>query len=245
MSSEEPTFDPHDVRWTRAKSARFWDYQSSRPETRALYFSRLVGDTLVKLVLASGVALKGRVLDFGSGPGFLLECLLRAGVECEGADFSASSVRDLQERLRDDSGFRGAHHLEKLPSGLPSGGFDAVFFVETIEHLLDGDLEATISELHRLLKPGGTLIVTTPNDEDLGRSQAVCPDCGGRFHVMQHVRRWNEQSLTTYLAARGFRHRLTRKLWLRRTRAATLAFSMAVRVLRRKPPNLVWIGTRA
>lgn len=44
----------------------------------------------------------------------------------------------------------------------PDGWFDVVVFCEVIEHLLSDPLGALL-EIHRVLKPGGTVLVSTPN----------------------------------------------------------------------------------
>jgi glycosyltransferase involved in cell wall biosynthesis/SAM-dependent methyltransferase len=48
----------------------------------------------------------------------------------------------------------------QLPFGLPDDSFDRVFCVNTLEHLLQPQREALISELARKLKPGGLLVTT-------------------------------------------------------------------------------------
>jgi 2-polyprenyl-3-methyl-5-hydroxy-6-metoxy-1,4-benzoquinol methylase len=45
--------------------------------------------------------------------------------------------------------------------GLPAGTFDTVISCETIEHLIDP--VGALRELHRLLRPGGRVVLTTPN----------------------------------------------------------------------------------
>jgi 2-polyprenyl-3-methyl-5-hydroxy-6-metoxy-1,4-benzoquinol methylase len=243
--TEDSRFRIHPVKWTRSKSARFWDYISSRPAFREIYFSRLVGDSVVKLVKRNGARLKGEILDFGCGPGYLVESLLRNGVAAEGADFSADSVQLLRDRLAENALFRGAHVLDSIPSSLPSERYDVVFFVETIEHLLDEDLSDTIAEIRRILKPGGQIIVTTPNDEDLDKNECLCPDCGASFHRIQHVRQWTAESLTSYLRLRGFERVAIRKTFFRPSSFGTFVFSVAARLRRRKLPNLVYIGRKS
>jgi len=51
-------------------------------------------------------------------------------------------------------------------TGLADGSFDIVLMSETLEHLLN--LEATIAEVKRILKPGGTFLITVPYDFFLG-----------------------------------------------------------------------------
>jgi hypothetical protein len=56
-----------------------------------------------------------------------------------------------------------------------------------------------------LLAPGGVIVFTTPNDEDLGASRLYCPECDHVFHRWQHIRSWSAQSLSAFLTAQGFR----------------------------------------
>src|SRR5260370_594608 len=51
----------------------------------------------------------------------------------------------------------------ELGTGLPvkSGSVDVVIMSEVIEHLVDTD--SAIEEAHRVLKPGGSLLLSTPN----------------------------------------------------------------------------------
>jgi ubiquinone/menaquinone biosynthesis C-methylase UbiE len=65
--------------------------------------------------------------------------------------------------------------------------FDAVFMIEVIEHV-DGDAQA-IREVRRVLKPGGVLIVTTPN--------------GATFPVpaKYHLRHYSPEALASLIGA--------------------------------------------
>jgi len=53
-------------------------------------------------------------------------------------------------------------NVEEDPFPHPTDSFDVVLFCEMIEHMLM-DPMATLRQIHRVLKPGGTLILTTPN----------------------------------------------------------------------------------
>jgi SAM-dependent methyltransferase len=55
-----------------------------------------------------------------------------------------------------------AFNVEEDEFPYPSDSFDVVLFCEMLEHLLMNPL-ATLREIHRVLKPGGALILTTPN----------------------------------------------------------------------------------
>jgi SAM-dependent methyltransferase len=58
---------------------------------------------------------------------------------------------------------RGLEAYVQRPNELPfeKASFDSVTLLEVIEHLFD--VEATLGEIHRVLKPGGVLAVSTPN----------------------------------------------------------------------------------
>src|SRR4051812_22921635 len=91
-------FVPHRVVWTRAKSARFWDHAADRFGRTGTYFSQLASGTILRLVRRSGTALSGRVLDFGCGPGFLMQKLIENGIAVEGVDFSRDSIEAAKNR---------------------------------------------------------------------------------------------------------------------------------------------------
>jgi len=102
----------------------------------------------------------GRLLEVGCGNGATLETLESLGWQVEGVDFDPAAV----ERARR----RGLQvHLGTLSGqGLPAGSFDVVVSNHVIEHVPDPvDL---LRECHRVLKPGGNLVVITPNIEGWG-----------------------------------------------------------------------------
>ena len=63
--------------------------------------------------------------------------------------------------------------------------FDVVVAGELIEHILNSDVDKTISEIFRTLKIGGRLLLTTPNPLDLKRRWRGESILGGA-HVSQH-----------------------------------------------------------
>jgi SAM-dependent methyltransferase len=103
----------------------------------------------------SGLALPDRaqVLDAPCGAGALTLALTEAGLDAWGVDLTA----DAQAALGDH--FVCADLSGTLP--WPGSSFDAIFSTEGIEHL-ENRFEF-LREAHRVLKPGGTLLLTTPN----------------------------------------------------------------------------------
>ena len=92
--------------------------------------------------------------------------------------------------------------LDRIP--LTDGEAGAVFLIEVMEHLTPELMAATYAELSRVLRPGGHLIITVPNDENLDANSVACPECGCVFHRMQHLQRYTAESLAQRLTAAGF-----------------------------------------
>lgn len=100
-----------------------------------------------------------RVLDLGCGDGTMAGRVRAAisPVTVVGLDWTEDALASTRQRgvvvVRasvDDAG---------LP--VRAGAFDAVLFSEVIEHLIDPDL--ALAEVRRVLVPGGTLLLSTPN----------------------------------------------------------------------------------
>jgi SAM-dependent methyltransferase len=197
-------FREHLIEWDAEKIARLWDFYA-RHDSHFVYFSKAFGDQLLrfsKLPLSEPL----RVLDFGCGPGFIWDHILEVGARWNytGLDFSRRSVEQLRTKAAEHPQFGSALHVEQLPAPLPSDHFDAALLFEVVEHLDDHSLSETLVEIRRTLRANGTLVVSTPNEEDLAASTKFCPDCGAVFHEWQHVRRWSAKSLQDRLGAEGF-----------------------------------------
>jgi 2-polyprenyl-3-methyl-5-hydroxy-6-metoxy-1,4-benzoquinol methylase len=103
-----------------------------------------------------------RVLDLGCGEGFFAAALATAGCIVVGADVAEEPLRRARRRLQSlDLQLIDAER--RWP--LPDAGFDVVWAGEVIEHVLD--TSAWLSELRRVLKPGGTLLLSTPAHDRL------------------------------------------------------------------------------
>ena len=238
----EIEFKEHEVQWNRELSSRFWNFLA-RSTTE--YFSEEAGPGIVRVAIQAGVPMRGRILDFGCGPGHLLDVLAKQKISCEGADFSDDSVRETNARLAGNPHFGGATQIRGIPTHLASDQYDVVFCIETIEHILTDELTSTFQELHRLLKPGGFLVVTTPNDEPLDQAKALCPECGAIFHRMQHVQTWNVQSITQFHRSLGFQTVKCLATYLDKSSLRSLAARAVKHVCGEKYPHLVYVGKKA
>jgi SAM-dependent methyltransferase len=137
--------------------------QTHESRSRAFYADRATDvpklDDRMTRIVAQCVALAPRsVLDIGCARGFLLGQLMSRlpGIECYGLELSSSLAA--MGRANGITVFE-----QDMAAGvpLPSESLDLVVMGEVIEHVFDPD--ACLEEIRRLLKPGGHVIVTTPN----------------------------------------------------------------------------------
>ena len=98
---------------------------------------------------------KGRLLDIGCGVGDFLVYVQKQGWEVQGVEPSDNAKKIAESRL----GF-----LPKSPSDyalFPDHSFDVITMWHVLEHI--DDLHFQTSEIIRLLKPGGRLVIALPN----------------------------------------------------------------------------------
>ncbi len=111
----------------------------------------------------------GRALELGSPP-FHITLLLQ---KFRNYDFAltgfASDGRPEIEQTLESAEFGETYNFtctcfnaetERFP--YPDGSFDLVTWCEVIEHLTENPVH-TLAEIHRVLKPGGALVLSTPN----------------------------------------------------------------------------------
>jgi ubiquinone/menaquinone biosynthesis C-methylase UbiE len=117
-----------------------------------------------------------RVLDAACGPGFYLASLLSSGALASGFDASLAMVELARARV----GSAAPVEVARLGEALPyrSDSFDAAICALAI-HYVDDRL-AAFAELHRVLRPGGLLVISTqhPTTDWLRK--------GGSYFAIQH-----------------------------------------------------------
>ncbi|HUJ15379.1 MAG TPA: class I SAM-dependent methyltransferase [Thermoanaerobaculia bacterium] len=105
-------------------------------------------------------------LDIGCGRGEFLEACKTAGIEARGFDVNERSVADLQKR-----GFDVA--LAGIPEcfeGIRHASIGSVVAMHVVEHLPVEQLFALFAQSARVLRPGGLLMIETPNAESIAVS---------------------------------------------------------------------------
>jgi len=115
-------------------------------------------DANLRFINQTGVLRPGvRVLEIGSGTGTLLSRLRGRGVDITGVDVNA----DLVAEARRWHGELPIQQVQGTSLPFPSRSFDVVMSFDVFEHISDSD--AHLREVRRVLRPGGTYLIQTPN----------------------------------------------------------------------------------
>ena len=137
----------------------------------------------------------GKLLDVGCGMGIMLNRFRELGWDTYGVDVSTYAT----EYARNQLGlkvFTGT--VDELD--LPEGYFDLVTVVLAIEHIPNP--RGTFETLHRLIKPGAVIIVTTHDINGLW--PRIVKHRWRHLNIPEHLYFFSKQTLKGMLEAAGF-----------------------------------------
>jgi SAM-dependent methyltransferase len=189
------------------------DHQQWYDKYAKAHTARLALDLdIVGALIAPGSA----ILEVGAIPLVLTCALVDRGYAVTGVDVHpdrfAAAVTALQVQV-------AACDVETDPLPFPDGAFDCVLFNEVLEHLRINPIHA-LREVRRVLRPGGTLLLSTPNLRSLngvwnllvhGRSYALADNIYDEFMTLErlghmgHIREYAPGDVKVLLAKIGFR----------------------------------------
>lgn len=136
----------------------------------------------------------GRMLDIGAATGFFLDLARNRGWTVHGvepSDYAASLGRSKGIPVVTGT-------LDQLPPGLEK--FDVVTMWDVIEHLTEP--EEALRSVHGFLKPGGLLVINTPDSGSL-----MAKVLGTKWHLVvppEHLNLFHRKSLRFLLEKNGF-----------------------------------------
>ena len=153
----------------------------------------------LKLVLEF-CPLGSEIVDLGASP-FIVSCaLVRMGYRVVAVDYDPEEYSTVAsacgvKTIRAD--------LERDRLDLADGSVDCAVFTEVLEHLNPYYVGRTMSEINRVLKPGGRLILTTPNIASLFRRLRLL--LGAQPQYVTHVHEYTKREVVELLEKHGFR----------------------------------------
>ncbi len=128
-----------------------------------------------------------KILDIGCGTGKNVEELSKFGLVF-GIDNSKQAIDFCRQR-----GLKNLKLCQADKTGFPKGFFDAVTLLDVLEH---ADDMKVCKEVHRILKPGGVVIITVPAFPWLWSNWD---------HILHHKRRYTKKTLQKVLAENKYK----------------------------------------
>jgi SAM-dependent methyltransferase len=135
---------------------------------------------------------RGRLLDFGCAAGYFLQIAQHDGWHIAGVELSRAMAEQASQMLDVP--------IATTLDDLPPGQFDAITLWEVIEHMPDP--LAVLRQLCARLRPGGVLMLSTPNT---GHWQAVrAPELWRSYRPPSHLIYFTAATLEETLRTAGF-----------------------------------------
>ncbi len=135
-----------------------------------------------------------RVLDVGCGSGVLLARMKSLGWEVQGVEVDPGGVTAARARGV------AVHQGQLTDAKFPDHHFDAVHSAHVIEHVHDP--VALLRECFRILKPGGKLVILTPNTASFGHKHFG--SAWLNLDPPRHLILFNQQTLRSAAEQQGF-----------------------------------------
>ena len=156
---------------------------------------------------------RGRFLDIGCSTGVWGQYWIKNGWDVFGIDINKEQLIKSEEK-----GIKTSHcdlNTDKLP--FEDNFFDLIFAGEVIEHLIDTD--GFLQELYRCVKPGGFVLLTTPNlvsfENRIRSLLGIYPIwVDYRLHGSGHIRAYTPSILRRQLKSFGFKIMKTTGNWV-------------------------------
>ena len=140
-------------------------------------FGQIVVEHMHRYCLAREYCAGKAVLDVASGEGYGSAMLAQVARSVVGVDCAPEAVAHAARYFGSDNLTYLAGDIRNLD--FPDASFDVIVSFETLEHIREQN--EALSELKRVLRPGGILIISTP-DRDVYSPHGSVPN---EFHVLE------------------------------------------------------------
>ena len=154
-----------------------------------------MGDTAIehlhRYVFARDYVHGKDVLDIACGEGYGSHILSGVAASVTGVDISPEVIEHARKRYGDKIAFN-LGSCTTIP--LSSGSVDVVVSYETLEHITEHD--AMLKEVRRVLRPGGTLIISTPDT----LHYSILPGFKNDYHVRELSKEQFRELIASYFS---------------------------------------------
>lgn len=143
-----------------------------------------------------------KILDVGCGLGYFIEVMSQYGAKCTGIDVDDLCLAYCRDNI---SGAYFKVDLTKPPYPFSDSHFDKAICSEVLEHIKENDV--ILEELKRIMKPNGTLVVSTPClDGVFGTlwKRIGHNSVNSNSHEYHHHKGYTEKTLSELLAKHSF-----------------------------------------
>ena len=159
LTDFKDTYKKMAVREKDLNTPKFWDklnYLGSKLEKSPIYKDKI--NSVLKLINKN----RGNLLDVGFGPAIIEKKLQYLKFKLFGIDISPNSVKMARNSL---DGIYKIGNIYKIPFADKS--MDMILVLDVLEHLPTNMTFVAYSELNRVLKKGGKIVISIPLNEGL------------------------------------------------------------------------------
>lgn len=160
----------------------FYESESKNKKLWGTVRERILTENII-----SEISLKsGKILDVGCGDGYLLHKISKKpDFDVYALDLTIGRLENARKNVQVLKGVRG--EITHLP--FKEGSFDLVICSEVLEHV--PEYTSAVSQLLRVPKSNGELIVTVPNDQEL--VEISCPYCKKKHFLSGHINTFKKE----------------------------------------------------
>lgn len=172
------------------QDAEVFDYFEGFQHSAARHENRRLHEMILRKIPKNART----ILDVGCGSAWVAKSFLDKNVSVFSMDISLTNPTKALQRYVFEQHFALVADVYALP--FKPDTFDCIIAAEVMEHTPDPRL--FLSNLLQVLKPGGTLIVTTPFDEQIPHS--LCVHCNRATPHNAHLHSFNAKNVSELLA---------------------------------------------
>ena len=182
------------------RDAEYFDYFKLHDDGASRHENRRLHEAIIRQVLP-GASL---MLDVGCGNGWVAGYFCPRKVRVVSMDISTVNPLEACKRVPDEYHAGLVGDVYNLP--LQKNSVDCIIAAEIMEHVPDPAL--FIQKLLAAVKPGGSLIITTPYNEQI--EYYLCVHCNRPTPKDGHLHSFNEKNILEYLPLAGATWRFTK-----------------------------------